>query len=233
MAKKKDMKQQRPDGEIRRSQLLTTYGPGAMVDLVDNAILVSGLDSWRYQGYEAINDEPRLRETIARRLKERGVPLAETDAFRKPPAGKDDQPSPMVGIPALIFPRWFVCQGCRSLIRNDNLEPKGTGYVHLQCTRGGAECVPVRFVAACRHGHLQDFPWQDFVHHEVREGASPCPGTSLKLLEGPSGDFFEIIVKCEACARCRCRSVSRESTRSRRTSRVNTTWAWKRRAAGI
>ncbi len=201
---KKDKKHQRPDGEIRRSQLLTAYGAGAMVDLVDAAILVSGLDAWNFhpqKGYEAIDDEPRLRDAIARRFQAVGLQLATDGAFRKPPAGDHDEATPMCGIPALIFPRWFVCQGCRALVRNDGLEPKGNGYVHTLCTkkRSGAECVPVRFVAACRRGHLQEFPWKLYVHHERPRDAPPCPGTSLKLFEGASGDFSEIVVKCETC----------------------------------
>src|SRR5690606_15437704 len=38
----------RPDGEVRRSQLLTQAGPGALVDLVRHAVVVGGLDWWRY-----------------------------------------------------------------------------------------------------------------------------------------------------------------------------------------
>ena len=37
----------RADGEIRRSQMVTTFGPGSLVDLVNDAVLVCGLDRWR------------------------------------------------------------------------------------------------------------------------------------------------------------------------------------------
>ena len=36
----------RHHGEIRRSQLVRTFGPGAMVDLPSHSVVVSGLDSW-------------------------------------------------------------------------------------------------------------------------------------------------------------------------------------------
>jgi hypothetical protein len=39
-------KDRRPDGNIRHSQVVTTYGPGALVDLVDDAAIVSGLSWW-------------------------------------------------------------------------------------------------------------------------------------------------------------------------------------------
>ena len=32
------------------SQLLLTYGPGAMLDLPENAVVVAGLQDWDYKG---------------------------------------------------------------------------------------------------------------------------------------------------------------------------------------
>lgn len=40
----------RPDGELRQSQMITTCGPGALVDLVNDAILIPGLDYWSDKG---------------------------------------------------------------------------------------------------------------------------------------------------------------------------------------
>ena len=37
---------------IRQSQLVTTYGPGSMIDLPDYSVMVSGLDEWAYQRRE-------------------------------------------------------------------------------------------------------------------------------------------------------------------------------------
>jgi hypothetical protein len=39
-----------PDGKLRRSQLITAYGPGAMVDLVADAVVIGGLDFWQGDG---------------------------------------------------------------------------------------------------------------------------------------------------------------------------------------
>ncbi|HEX9732574.1 MAG TPA: hypothetical protein VGG06_11375, partial [Thermoanaerobaculia bacterium] len=56
----------RPEGEIRQSQMVTTYGAGAMIDLVDQAVLVGGLDFWSYDKAEGIPviQEPRLRDAL-------------------------------------------------------------------------------------------------------------------------------------------------------------------------
>ena len=35
----------RPDGQVRGSQVITTYGPGALIDLPRESAIVSGLDA--------------------------------------------------------------------------------------------------------------------------------------------------------------------------------------------
>jgi hypothetical protein len=38
------------ENSIRMSQLVGTFGPGAMLDLPDRSVLVLGLDHWEMQG---------------------------------------------------------------------------------------------------------------------------------------------------------------------------------------
>ncbi|MFO0610566.1 MAG: hypothetical protein U0324_45815 [Polyangiales bacterium] len=157
-----------PEGKIRRSQLITAYGPGAMVDLVEDAVVVGGLDFWEGDGMHVLR-EPRLCASINARRRQHGLKeIRSDDPFREPPMGDDQQPRRGSGIRAVEFPRWFVCQnpGCRALTRaQDGLERKGGRYLH-RCDdrKTGAICVPVRFVAACPRGHLEDFPWVWFAH---------------------------------------------------------------------
>jgi hypothetical protein len=44
---KKAKKKLTPLAEIRQSQLLSTYGPGAMVDLPDHSVVIGGLTYWK------------------------------------------------------------------------------------------------------------------------------------------------------------------------------------------
>ncbi len=189
---------QRPQGTVRRSQVVTTFGPGAMVDLIDHAVLVGGLDFWNFDATKGGTTivEPRLREAIAERFKVRKRKLSIEDAFREPPTGDEQDSTPLRGIQVLEFPRWHVCQSpsCRALVRSDNLELKRERYHHA-CNRSkSSETVPIRFVAACSKGHIQDFPWIYFVHAGSESG--PCPAPSLSLEEGASGDFSEVVVVC-------------------------------------
>ena len=57
--------------------------------------------------------------------------------------------------------------------------------------------MPVRFVAACKRGHLSDFPWSKFAHLD-REGGE-CDRPELYLEERALGDIARIIVRCDNC----------------------------------
>src|SRR5690606_1866695 len=172
-----------PAGKVRLSQVVMTFGPGAMVDLLDHAVLVGGLDYWRYDKHRetGLIDEPRLRDTVARRLEGFGIELSLNGAFRLPPAGADDAPVSYNGIQVIEFPSWFVCQECRALMRSKNLEKERGRYVHRCSNAKSGFCVPVRFVATCPQGHLEEFPWARFVHAKL-EGR--CETPDLYLSEG-------------------------------------------------
>jgi MrfA Zn-binding domain len=192
----------RPDGTFRLSQVVTTYGPGAMVDLLDYAVLISGLDFWQYDKNRAppILNEPRLRDAVADHLRRLERDLALEDAFREPPPGDDKEPSRFCGLQVLEFPQWFACQNtdCRTLMRSRDLELQSGRYVHRCNQTKKTECVPVRFVSACPRGHLDEFPWVWFAHRDTERCAAP----SLRLEEGATGDFSEIRVQC-ACGASR------------------------------
>ncbi len=188
----------RPDGQIRQSQMVTTFGPGSMVDLVDRSVVIGGLEHWGFgsEGFVSL-DDPRLRRSLIPRLKalDPNLDLATSDYFRVPPACDLREAAPKVGVRALEFPRWFVCQGCRRLARAaDGFEDKAGRYRHQCAPNKKSHAVPVRFVAACKQGHLSDFPWAAFAHER-----GVCDRPELYLLEGATGDVARILVECRNC----------------------------------
>lgn len=191
----------KPEGKIRQSQLVTTFGPGAMVDLVDRSIIIGGLEHWGYgkDGYLAL-DDPRLRRALLPRLEKLDpeLTLARDGYFRLPPEGDGRDPFPGVGIRALEFPKWFVCHGCRRLARaTDGFENKNGRYRHECGKNRWSSAVPVRFVVACKRGHISDFPWVSFAHLERKEGV--CDRAELYLIERSLGDIATIFVECRNC----------------------------------
>jgi hypothetical protein len=200
--------QKQPEGRIRRSQIVTTFGPGAMVDLINDAVLVAGLDFWRFDPRTGPTpvQEPRLRAQLAKKLQKAGRPLRVDNAFLAPPIGLDASPDQRCGIQALVFPHWFVCQNptCRALVRaSDGLVLKSAKYVHV-CGRTESATVPVRFVSTCKRGHLDDFPWLFFAHR----GPNQCAAPRLSLHEGATGDFSTIEVRCSCGASRRMKDAS-------------------------
>jgi Domain of unknown function (DUF1998) len=182
----------KPQGEIRQSQLITTFGPGSMLDLPDHSVLIAGLGFWT-PGGEPIS-EPRLSRKLARVL---DVPTIE---LCTPPPSDDDPTAPLRGITAFQFPEWFITQdvektgGTRSrvLVHRKSL----TRNRYIDRDRNKRPVVPVRFVRACRAGHIADVDWYSFVHR----GKSDCAqqGRLLFLDErGTSGDLTEVFVRCE------------------------------------
>lgn len=194
-------------GELRPSQLLITYGVGAVVDLPYLSAMVMGLEDWPTTYSEVVN-EPRLLAAVRRQLG------AQVQALRTPPMGPDTgglvinpfDPLSSVGVPVASFPRWMVCSYCRLLapvgdglfeLKTEPYRPDKTRYVHRNCTRPGAppEALPARFVVACEKGHLDDFPWLWFVHR----GASGCRGPLYISELGPTGEAADVRVTCKGC----------------------------------
>ena len=179
-------------GQLRRSQVITTFGPGALIDLPNDSAIVGGLDTWGDETNLGPIDEPRLAAKLADMT---GVP--EPRLYAPPPAPDHPQQRPR-GIGGWRFPEWFVVQedpraGARPSLRSRRL-------VHRAALdRGKFDRRPVvatRFVRACSRGHVDDIDWQRFVH-----GPDESCRRQLWLDErGTSGDLIEQIVRCECGA---------------------------------
>lgn len=204
MAKKKTRGDVRPHAQIRQSQVVTTFGPGAMVDLPDHAVIIAGLDEWT--GYRK---QPIVEERLAAKVKTLlGIPSVE---FYAPPADDDNPVSPITGITAWLFPEWFVAQdetrnpltGVRSrpLVHRRDLD-RGQKY-RRDRTSKPAKVVPVRFVQACLRGHVSDIDWQVFVHGND----DPCRRSLWLDERGTTGDLTDVVVRCE-CGKLKALSAA-------------------------
>lgn len=194
-------------GELRPSQLLLTYGVGAVVDLPNLSVMVMGLEDWNIAHAREIGEE-RLRVAVQNELGSQverllAPPLApEVSTWSDLAFGE----AAAIGVPVATFPRWMLCPYCRILapldsglftFKADPFRVDRTRYVHANCKKPGQPptALPARFLVACVHGHLDDFPWVYFVHH----GTTDCRG-SLRLRElGVSGEAADVQVSCDLC----------------------------------
>src|SRR5450432_3738898 len=114
-----------PEGVVRRSQIVGSFGPGSMMDLVKNAVLVGGLESWRFGGVSTRIKEERLLSRLRNKPEHKSV-----TELRAPPA-QDEERGKALGVSALEFPRWFVCQKCRIVEQKRGSDQKRAGrYIH-------------------------------------------------------------------------------------------------------
>ena len=185
-----------PAGELRCSQVLTTFGPGAMVDMPDHAVLIGGLDHWHGERERVFEDR------LARRVCEH-LGLEEV-ALYAPPVDDGEGWSSRSGITAFQFPTWFLAQVEQTYRAPDGREYRTRPLVPWSQLRDGKyyfsddrkkiPVVPVRFVQACVRGHISDIDWYAFVHNDF----DPERVGQLWLDEGGAGnDFAEIYVRCE------------------------------------
>lgn len=182
----------RPPGQLRQGQIVTTFGPGAMLDLPNHSVLVAGLEHWTGVDDEIV--EPRLADKLCVLL---GVPTIKLYA---PPPDPQDPTAPPNGIAAWLFPEWFIVQ--ETSTGGDGPTFRARMIVHRSAlTRGKfiddskkrRPVVPIRFVRACRNGHIGDIDWRAFVHN----GPSDCKRQLWIDERGTSGDLAEVWIRCE------------------------------------
>lgn len=191
--------QARPSGEIRQSQVITTFGPGAMVDLPTHSVMIGGLDQW-FGEKQRVHEE-RLEQYISEVLQIEDV------VMYAPPVDEQTPQAKRTGIKSEIFPTWFVAQATDEDLKEMGFDTKGRQSrirpllpwrqlvegKFLTLGRKKRAVVPVRFVQACPNGHISDIDWFRFVHD-----ANHCKGGMLWLEEaGSGGDLAQIFVSCD------------------------------------
>lgn len=189
---------------IRLGQLISTFGPGAlMVDRYGTSLILCGLDWWFYQEPDAVTGVPTPAEEKAEFLIEewRLQQRLEMDYFMEPPdfripmgrreanEPREQNPNLKLTIPTLRFPSYFVCNkvSCNSLVQED--------YHRGQRPRCGehegySRMNQVRFITVCRNGHINDFPWKRLL------GCGDSCAGKLRLNEQGSSDLASIKVSC-------------------------------------
>lgn len=156
---------------IRRGQLISPFGIGAMVDFPkDESLMPAGLDAWQHAKDECPKESGWL--LVEERLQARlGV-----SHFRLPPDHREpDRGSRFtnLNVPFIRFPRWHYCPFCGgmellSLFEATRVHCAGRQYDQQSChtKRRRPYLIPVRFVAVCEKGHVQDFPFMEWLHRD-------------------------------------------------------------------
>ena len=184
-------------GPIRRSQLIVPFGVGAMhVDRNGVSLITAGLDHWfeKEDGSGEIDiEEFDIYEWRLQRL-------LNVNRFRTPPDFRERRPGqnvPNAGmtVPFLRFPTWHHCSWCDLLLQGTLT--LSDLFECPECKEKGKRrfLFQVPFVAMCDRGHIQDFPWPEWVHKSVNP---QCKGP-LRLTATGGASLAGQQLKCDKC----------------------------------
>lgn len=181
----------RAHGQIRQSQVITTFGPGSLIDLPHDSGIVGGVDFWPRNLEEVL--EPRLTRKL------QSITGVKAPKLFSPPFDDDLPGQSPRGVRVYRFPEWFIVQEdsygmdsgkSRRLVHRKRLDEKGK---FEKCP-----VIATRFVRCCPKGHVDDLDWWGFVH-----GTDDRCRKQLWLDErGTSGDLSDLVVRCE-CGKSR------------------------------
>ena len=182
------------DSHLRRTQAIAPFGIGAIHILKGTqAVVTGGLDFWYKSphdgcGCEATSNQLECVKVTENRLQKQ----LNVSHFRFPPGPETEgENSPKLSIPLFRFPTWFVCGSC-GVMRQERLTSSGIhSCINPKCRSEAMR--QVQFAAACEAGHLQDFPWREWVH---RDRTPKCSG-QLFYSAGGSGSLDDIIISCD------------------------------------
>ena len=194
-------------GDARRSQVITSHGPGSIIDFraggyggAGVSVVAAGLEEWdRWAPPPGIGNpqtifEPRLQKQL------------DVEGFRLPPVAPQVAPgiySPRAGkLVGVRYPSWLQCPRCHiiGLPRRWYADPGDPALYCASCTdevggRNRVHVVPVRFILLCERGHLDEFPWDWWVKHTEN-----CPSRhDLELSGSATAGLAGLILKCHGC----------------------------------
>lgn len=204
-------------GSGRPSSLLYTYGPGAVMDLPQFAVMPAGLDDWEPIWRRRQNEPPRVHAPrlldLARVMLGRQVDELRPYPWQPKPSSRSKEGADL-GVPARVFPQWLRCTGCDMLAplprfgyhNTHPFRPDEAGFDHVDCPgrRGGngsrkrraRPAVPARYLLSCADGHLDEFPYDGWVHRGQRCAKAEAP--ALEMSDSATGRSTATI-RCASC----------------------------------
>ncbi len=206
----------KPKRPIRRSQLISPWGVGAIVPFPnDESLMIAGLDMWEYRNKEnfLVND--------ARFAKRLGV-----SELRRPPDYRDpkvDVDNKLMRIPAVRFPRWHYCPYCGTMSKvsyytSGDLFCGQYAWTNGRTCRDGSKrrrLIPERFIVICPEGHIDDFPVAEWLHELNGRLYDPSSCKIRRSTGGISSSLAGVRYECSCGAKRSMAGATRPGALSR------------------
>ncbi|WP_423798183.1 DrmB family protein [Neobacillus sp. SAB-20_R2A] len=161
-------------GKLRPSQLIQYHAPGAIVDLIEDSVMITAADEWKIP-YANRMHEQRLEGYLG---------LSHLRLIND----QEDK----IKVTATPFPKWRICPSCGMM---DPYARKTCFYCEKE--KKEVKLYPARFVTVCEKGHISDFPWIEWVH-EGKKCSSDKPVLRYES-RGNAGSLSDILVTCVKC----------------------------------
>ena len=214
--------------KIRRSQVASIYGVGSIYQFKDTknrnseyeSLMLASIDEW-FPNLDDVHpvwtiNEPRLQSYLNK------------DFFVIPPdyrSNSENQKIRNQKLPYIRFPRWHRCPSCglmqkvgrlvdsESLVCNAKEELKNESdnikKLFSTCLNSKKnterKLIPVRFLVACEHGHIDDFPFEEWVHLGSKVKANSGKHI-IKSFGGRGGNSSLLGLKFK-CVKCNSKEV--------------------------
>lgn len=148
-------------GDIRKTQVITTFGVGSIVDFKDDTVVIASTDDWDYNPNN--DDEIENRKLFNENLSV----ITEAEYFLMPRTTHSTNSfSQGKNISSYIFPEKLHCSRCGNLYDFRELDIKQ----RHKCPKCKNNLNASRFIVVCSKGHMDDFPYDWWVHN-----GSSCP----------------------------------------------------------
>lgn len=175
---------------LRRTQIVSPFGVGALCEIDGQSFFIRGTHRW----------------PTGRNLEEVELPSLVSKL-----QGVNHLKKPGFAVSATRFPRWHFCPGCRKMtfwsIQKDKKDEQGQLPVP-RCVEPACKkrvLVPMRFVAVCDNGHLDEIDWYYWAHRGAQQTETgSCSREASELSFAVSGrrggDFQSMYIKCSCGA---------------------------------
>lgn len=185
------------DKTVRRSQVITTHGPGGILDIGQESFIGMDTSEWPAIKCDQIK-LPRLEAATGA-----------TSGFKAPPVKNGCADNHPATLPYYRFPRWLFCPKCKNMVKwtpqMEQALPEN-GMPSCQSCGGSSptSLVPMRFILVCKSGHIGDLDWNKWAHsrcHQADGGQcnySP-PRLKFKTSSGGAADLSSLSVSCKEC----------------------------------
>lgn len=173
-----------------------------MVTTEGTSIMAAGLDHW----YTSESGSGGLVDAEEFRIEEwRLERLLDVSHFRMPPDFRrpgrySSEPNQGLVVPFVRFPTWHRCTSCKLLMQ---VPQSATGHQFCpRCLQGAdgkgkyrRRMLQVSNIAVCEVGHIQDFPYAEWVHRSTaRSDHGP-----LRLFATGAATAANEKIRCDAC----------------------------------